>query len=711
MLESQGFQGQAQGQQPPINPEAFMVEQGRMEPSNPDNTPDKERVAMVYRFFNESKSSNIRKEALEYWKQADRLLKGKHSLDNMDADMLDEFDYNFQINKIFSTNEKIVSLLMENLAETEILPRQENQHLLAEALDNFFKHEWERNNWNLTLGTVLKQAIAHRVGWLKVYWDIHADRGRGSVAIEPISNYDLFLHEDAMIRNGELVSKYIIHRMDKTRNQIIGQWRVDPSGEFQATVGMENTSKPYTGTFLDGVRGEAAASLGMSGLGSDDSRRPGYQMKKDPYEVLECHYLDDQLVPSQGYDELPDPDLMYPNGRIIIVSNGHQLHDGPNRNGFCMFVPLTTDPDIETIYGPSIINHLADPQMALNKGFSQIFAHADLCSDPILAISQLSQALNQDSDFRKSGSQIIISSHEDMPAWLTPPPLGDEVYSMVTFSVECIEDVSGVHEIAQGDPSTNARSGVAIDKLSAQGQTRSNLRSDFLDQGMLTLVRNICSLFIDYVEDDRQYRFLDEDSMLEQFGTFNGTELAFPSREELIMQYQEHIEKLVEELVMLQQYDPVRAFQMQNMYMQEIQALEDKIRQTALLPAHDIVSLDIRVQTGTRSMTKSFLMNTCLVLFEYGILPEQSVLKTLDFPGWRNALRQKYEQQQAMAEAEELAIEKQFDLEKMMKEVEHANSMELEELEGAFKIIVARIQALAAEKRAKQSAQKSATKT
>ena len=704
MLESQAFQ-QNQGQAPPISPETLMVDRGKMRPSNPDNTPENERVSMVYRFYNESKSSNVRQDAVQCWKEADSLLKGKQRMLDEGSD---EYDYNFVINKIYSTHEKIVSLLMEDMSvsETEILPRQDNQHLLAEALDNFFKHEWERNNWGLTLGTVLKQAVAHRVGWLKIYWDVHGDKGRGTVRLEPISNYDLFLHEDAMIREGELVSKYIIHRMDKSRNQVIGQWRVDPTGEFQMEFGLDDMEmKPNAAPFLDGVRDESAATLGMVGLGADDSRSPGHHMKKDNYEVLECHYLDDSLVSSQGYDELPDPELQYPGGRILIVANGHLLHDGPNRNGFCMFVPITTDPDIESIYGPSIINHLSDPQMALNKGFSQIFAHADLCADPILAISQLSQSLLQDSDIRKSGSQIVIASSDDMPQWLTPPPLGGEVFSMVAFSSEAMEDVSGVHEVAQGETSTNARSGVAIDKLQASGATRSNLRSDFRDQGMMVVVRNVCSLFLDYVEDDRQYRFLDEDSMLEEFGTFNGTELVFPSREALITQYQQHQEKLVQELMTLQEYDPVRAFQMQPMYAQEIEELEQKIMQTALLPAHDIISLDVRIQTGTRSMTKSFLMNMVLVLFEYDIIPEETVLKLLDFPGWRTALRMKREKGQLMAEAEEMAIEKQFDLEKAMKEVEQANSLELEEMEGAFKIIVARIQARAAEKRAAQSAQ------
>ena len=193
------------------------------------------------------------------------------------------------------------------------------------------------------------------------------------------------------------------------------------------------------------------------------------------------------------------PNLEYPSGWILTVFNGHMLYDGPNRDVFCFFVPFTTDPDMAGIYGPSIINQTSGPQMALNKGFSQFFSDTELTADPILVTSSLSQGLNQDSNIRKLGATIVTAKTEGGASWLDPHPLGEGVLALINLAFDVMEDVSGVYEVAQGQTSQQARSGVAIDKLQTAAQTRSNMRSGWFEKGILTLYQNIISLFVDYV--------------------------------------------------------------------------------------------------------------------------------------------------------------------------------------------------------------------
>ncbi len=276
MLQQQASLPQLQPEQ--IDPEKWLVSQGRLQARNPDNTPPAERAALVKKFLRESENSECRQEALRYWEEADRLTKGYHWSDMVTGSADYQLDFHFVANLIYSIKEKLVSLLVEGIPELEFLERQPNQTDFAVQMDNFFRHEWERHNWMAALVIALDEAIKHRTGWLKVFWDVRADGGRGAVRVEPVSNYDLFLHEGAMIRDGQLQSKYIIHRMDKTRNEIVAQWKVDPTGEFQRHLGMETGRQDPSRPFLDAVRDESTRMRG--GISTSESRPPAVSREK-----------------------------------------------------------------------------------------------------------------------------------------------------------------------------------------------------------------------------------------------------------------------------------------------------------------------------------------------------------------------------------------------------------------------------------------------
>lgn len=690
-----------------LDPKEWLVSQGRLQARDPDNTPPAERAALVKKFLRESENSECRQEALRYWEEADRLTKGYHWSDMVTGSADYQLDFHFVANLIYSIKEKLVSLLVEGIPELEFLERNPNQTDFAVQMDNFFRHEWERHNWMAALVIALDEAIKHRTGWLKVFWDVRADGGRGAVRVEPVSNYDLFLHEGAMIRDGELQSKYIIHRMDKTRNEIIAQWKVDPSGEFQRHLGMQTGRQDPSRPFLDQVRDESSRMRG--GMSTSESRPPRYPQKKEVYQVYECHYQDDSLVKSTGVDSTQPAMLQYPAGRVLTECNGHLLHDGENPSGFCLFIPFTVDPSVDAVYGPSIVNQLAGMQMALNKCISQAIEHTERCSNPVLKISSLSKSLNQDSDIGAPGSRIVTMENEGGAGWMEPPALGVEVKEILALMIELMENVSGVHEVSQGETSP-ARSGIAIERLQAAAATRSNLRSINFDQGLKTFARNICSLFVDNVNKDRQYRFLDEDSMMEQHGTFNAQAMVKPTRRERVAQLEDQMMQIRMDFTNIARYRSGEDAEMlQEYYIYQLEELQREIYIVSAMPAHDLVSFDVRIQTGTRSMTQAARESRAFMLFELDIITEASLLKMLQVPNAHKMLYLKAEERKAMAAAQTRQLEQQQALDMQSTETEHDNELELEELKGQFDIIVAKIQAKAAEVRAsKQRAAKAA---
>ena len=204
----------------------MLAAQDKIPHDNPEETLDDERVQLVMRFFNESKESEKRMTAVGRWQQSDRFIDGEHWTET-ETNALDPHQAQLTINRVFPVQETRVALMTENLVQVEVLPRDAADDTFAKELDGFLIHEWERQGWSSVFAITLWQASAHSTAFIKTYWDVHAEGGRGAAKLEPVSNYDLFIHEKARIRDGRLIAKYVVHRFELTRNQILSIYNKD----------------------------------------------------------------------------------------------------------------------------------------------------------------------------------------------------------------------------------------------------------------------------------------------------------------------------------------------------------------------------------------------------------------------------------------------------------------------------------------------------
>ena len=354
---------------------------------NPDETTPDERVALVNKFFHEDSNSEVRQEAVKWWQESDRLFNGEHW---HDAGHMDSWRAKLTINLTYPVVEKYLSLSMEMIPQMEILPREPEDHILTKSLDKFFAHEWEQKNWFATFGMAIEKAIIRNIGFIKMFWDIHGDGGRGAVHIEAVPAYDIYLHKDAAIRDGVIQTKRAIHRFRMSREEIIKKYQVDPVQPVPSS-GPTEYNREMTPV---SDNPEVGGTRPVSG-GNRNSQNPSKKEERqdDGFDVFECWYMDDSRVETAEFDPIdgrataPIQPLAYPNGRIITVANNVVLYDGPNQLGFFPLVALTPSPDTERVYRKSMLNHCASPQMEYNKRRSQISDHASLVSNPPIEIN------------------------------------------------------------------------------------------------------------------------------------------------------------------------------------------------------------------------------------------------------------------------------------------------------------------------------------
>ena len=687
-----------------LDPRRRLAETGSIRRDNPDETPLVEAVELVRRFLQESEESDYRTKAVRMWEICDRFLDGEQ------WDWLDTFGGNVElapwqakltINKLHKMHEKWVSLLMEGLPEWEYVSRDASNTIIADTLDMFVAHEWERNNWLSVFGMALKQMVSHSTSFLKVFWDIHGDGGRGTVKIEPVSNYDLFIDEGAMIRDGKLKCKYIIHKMEMTRNDILSIYDVDPGGEIRAGFVNDTKGRPLTRIeqYIDNLNtGKSSRGGGGTGGVSMHTMHPGRSKRKDTYEVYECLYYDDTRVERANLDDDSEeiPPLKYPNGRVITMCDGKLLSDKANNLGFNPYVALSMSPNLERIYSPSVVWHCLSPQMELNKRRSQIADHASLSANPVLVLSQLSNVSQE--DIIGEPGEVIISFDSNSPdggvRWLIPPSMSKEVVESAIFSDTDIDEISGVAEIERGQKSNQLESGVALDIQQQSTMTVPSMHSTFSDQGVKEVLRCVGSLFLDFVSDERKFKYMDTRQVREEFGTFNPVNLLLPSRQDAVAAIQEKQEILMQQLADGELMLPPEDFEVLSSYIfEQIEVYDEQIRQVWELPASDLISIDVSLQTGTRGMTQQAVATMARDYFDIGAITVQSLMEKTKFPNWMRDLRLKMEEVAAEMEAEKEMMEEQLAIQREIDEDEHEQELEKEHVKGQYRLAEAEIRA------------------
>lgn len=674
---------------------AILAAQDKIPRDNPEDTEDDERVVLVQRFYREAKDSARRKEAVARWQEADRFIDGQQ-WDQATLNSMDPHQSRLVINRVFPVQETRVALMTENLVQVEVLPRDAADDTFAKELDGFLIHEWERQGWSSVFAITLWQASAHSTAFIKTYWDVHAEGGLGAAKLEPISNYDLFIHEKAKIREGKLRAKFVIHRFELTRNQILQIYNRDivetppevPRGS-RARKGDPATS---------GLLGdEATDTIFMTGKPSanstdSDSRPPDYTPPKDNYEVLECWYMDDEMVETEEFDDVqrPKAKLKYPNGRIITVCNGRVLYDAPNKLGFFPFVPITERPDVDKVYPPSTINHLVSPQREYNKRRSQLSDHAELCANPIMVISNAA-SIEQETHVNRPGARLVTmdaSSPDGGIRFILPPPLGTEVHEGVALSHQDIDEISSMHEINRGEDTGQARSGVALNILQQSGKTRTSWHSDNNDVGLTQVYYNVISMYLDFVDEPRKYRFTNPESLEMTFGEFNPQAHVLPNRQSRMMEIEVKIQDLEAQKIMIEEQGVSEEELVEMLaYIDQLIAYEyHQIDIVEAMPASDLVTFDISIQTGTRHLSLQALASLVIQLYEMNVITAQTLLEALRFPGWQKALTLKREEQAAIAQAQQEVEEAEFERQRQLQREKNDQLMELEDTRADAKV-------------------------
>lgn len=294
-------------------------------------------------------------------------------------------------------------------------------------------------------------ALTTRIAFVHPVWDSSKgeiigrdgskDLHEGGPAVEMLSIFEVSW--DTAASRWKNVRWFVIDRM-RTCEEVKAKYGIDVPAEDGITV---------TNIF-DGKLG----SLGGGGLDAVPSRP-------------------DNCVRVREYYEFPSPD--YPKGRTIVCANGVELYTdedigfGPDDDSerVLPLFPLIHIPVPGKIIGSSVTAQCMPPQREYNKSRSQIIENKDQMANPKWLVE--GNSLVGGMEITNEPGQVVHYLPGTQPPIMTQPTsLGADVDKNIERCLEELQFISSQQEVSHGSTPAGVTSGVAIQFLQEQDDTK-----------------------------------------------------------------------------------------------------------------------------------------------------------------------------------------------------------------------------------------------
>lgn len=112
------------------------------------------------------------------------------------------------------------------------------------------------------------------------------------------------------------------------------------------------------------------------------------------------------------------------------------------------------------MYGIALCDHLAQPQIYLNRLLTALQHNAELCGNPIF-MENSNSGLDRVNIINKPGQRLRLNGpaglQQNRPEWLSPPDMPAGVSELVQFWIGRIENISGLSAAVKGGQSSSSR--------------------------------------------------------------------------------------------------------------------------------------------------------------------------------------------------------------------------------------------------------------
>ena len=353
---------------------------------------------------------------------------------------------------------------------------------LGDDLATVLQTNWTVLDYESQIKLVLWDAFMFNTGIFKVCWDNALDRGEGNVNLRRVDPWSFYVDPNCGPNLDE--AEYMVEARRMSINEIERRWPKNVDKVREATGDTFGSIEEHPTRTAVNTQGGMAnpGNLPTSGTLSSYSTGGGYTRWSSPKNktgpkpgivVYEFWIKENERVNPPHEDDtneyMQEPTVRA-RWRVVVTAANVVLMDEYAEDLWSFashpYERYVWD-DTGEFYGIALVDHLAYPQIYINRLLTAMQQNAELIGNPVLVESAQS-GLDRVGIVNRPGQRLRLSGPGGMqnaPTWLTPPEMPQGVNALVQFWIDRMGNVSGRTEAITG--STNPTDRMSADTMSS----------------------------------------------------------------------------------------------------------------------------------------------------------------------------------------------------------------------------------------------------
>jgi hypothetical protein len=342
---------------------------------------------------------------------------------------------------------------------------------VAQDLNSLYSTNYDAEGYDAQLKMCLWDDCMYGLGVVKNVWDNGASGGAGNAVIRRIDPWSFYPDPFA---TSSLDAEYFVEARRVSWNQL---YRMYPNTAHllrtpsSSTDGIDERPNIYT----DSNAQPKAPFLGQLGSAATVwNRSNSYKRGYDPlpgYVVYEFWLKENYQNPdSPPIEETPWGNERYAQARwkCVVLCNSvilfEEWADELWDHGTHPYSEFKSD-NIGEFYGISLVDHLAYPQIYINRLLTAAQHNTELVGNPIF-LEPTNSGLGRVGIINRPGTRLPISNQTaaaggNFPRWLDPPALPAALMDLVNFWIQRMENIMGLTGVQKGQvPAQRSAEGV-----------------------------------------------------------------------------------------------------------------------------------------------------------------------------------------------------------------------------------------------------------
>lgn len=343
---------------------------------------------------------------------------------------------------------------------------------ISEDLSLVIYSTWQNEDFDGQIKLTLWDAFLYGAGIFKNVWDNSLDAGYGNAALRRVDPYAFYPDPNA---TSLLDAEYFVEvkrvSMDELERRFPNKIAELEAGSMMDAEGDPKPQLAGSNSLPDPPNlGSLPSGNGMWSRGGQRNSRTNTLPLITCYE----YWIRENDLEEEDYSDLPEEDRpqlaeaqVRDRWRVIIVANNVILFDEYAEDlwdgGWQPYERYVFD-DIGEFYGIALVDHLAYPQIYINRLLTALQHNTELTGNPVF-VSPTNAGLSRIGIVNKPGQRLDVNPAAMAvgagPHWVEPPAMPATAMDLVNFWISRIENASGLSAIVRGaTPSQRNSQGV-----------------------------------------------------------------------------------------------------------------------------------------------------------------------------------------------------------------------------------------------------------